>query len=231
MRIVHAALHGVDATRAEIDHALELGRNGIVEFSESYPAHVHDYLASRLDWHHFTGSGTRVDARGRHVAHDVSIMVHIGRPVLEHGSFKAASEVPASLKVAPDRWVVWTLLEIHGHRLLIVGVHPDAVPTPGTAREVEYVNEWNRVDSFVSAMRRSHGHDLRVLLLGDLNNRDAGEKDSPAEWLRTMHMSWESDGLDWIAWSKNMTVGPLTVIPPAQDGQDHPWLVADAYLA
>ena len=226
MRIVHAPLHGVSAKPRHLLKALRLGKGGVVGFSECYPKRLHYFLKLHPGWRMFCGDTNRIDARKRHVGWDVTLMVRRRHKVLSHGSFKAADEVKASLRVAPERWVVWVVILTPGGPLLVVGAHPHAVPTPGTARARGYAGEWDLIEALIER-KRKRWPGLRVVLLGDFNHRDNGGPLTPATSLRRLGMTWHSRGLDWIAWAGLKLAGGVLVISPHDDGQDHPWLVAD----
>lgn len=224
LRVVHAPLHGPSARREHLRHALRLGRGGVVAFSEAY--FVQKYLKHRPGWRRLTGTTDRVDARGRHVGWDVTLMVRRWRRVLDHGAFKAADEIPACLKIAPERWVVWAVLGPPLSPVLVVAAHPHAAPKPGTPRGAAYAREWELIEAFIDAKREEYP-ELRVVLPGDLNYGDHGGPLSPEHTFRRLGMSHHAVGLDWIAWSGLQLRAHVRIVPAPDNGQDHPWLVAD----
>lgn len=223
LRVVHAPLHGTTAKVSALRKALTLGKRGVVAFSEAYRPAVHAFLLAYPRWKAIYGDTDYVDARKRHVGWDVTLMVHRHHKILESGSFKMSNEVEAALKVAPERWAVWALLGPVETPMLVLAMHPNAVPEPGTARGREYVKSFVKVEAFIKSMEAKHPG-LAVTLLGDLNHRDDDSPLSPAAMLTRLGMKWRSVRLDWLA-RKNADQHNFQKI--TDNDQDHPWLLAD----
>ena len=229
-RVVHAPCHAPSLQRKHIRRALALGADSVA-FSESYWRQK--YLATRPRWRRFTGSSKKRDSYGRHrpVARDVTILVRRKHKIIDHGSFKAASQ-STPLKIAPERWIVWVIYRVGGHNgfpVLHVALHPHAAVQGawGTKRAAQYRREMRKLVALVRLQRIKHPG-LRVTVTGDLNYHPTGPVRpwSPKDVFAKLGLSYTANGLDWIAWSTDLdTVGAARAIPPRDNGQDHDWLV------
>lgn len=223
LRVVSAPLHGVTARLGALRKALKMAGRGVVVFSEAYPRRLHTFLLAYPRWKAIYADTDYVDDRRRHVGWDVTLMVHKRQELLDSGSFKVSDEVPASLKVAPERWAVWALIGPKDAAMLVLGMHPNAMPTPGSERARQYVKSFVKVEDFVRSMEDKYPG-LSVSLVGDLNHRDNDDALSPAGMLKRLGMRWRSVQVNWTAWKGARLHNFQTV---NDNGQDHPWLLAD----
>ena len=94
-------------------------------------------------------------------------------------------------------------------------------------RVAEYVAGMIVLETMIrNALRR----DDFVVVTGDLNYRVVKTgvwKFSPQGLFSRTKLKFVNRGLDYVAYSSNLEVDNLKVIPPVKGGHDHPWLIVD----
>lgn len=226
-KVLHAPLHGTSATPKEIKAALK--RPGVISaaFSEAYQ---HGSLLKRLvGWRCITGTSDQRDANGRAVRRDVAIMIKRWRKALSSGVRKAADE-STPLRIAPERWLAFSVDNFDGKPLAHISIHPHAVVRDqkdwDSDRGKKYRDAMRELYNTVLDLREKYGEDLDIVITGDLQYRqgDPARGWSPKDVFRALDMSWVAVGIDWIAFSENLTCVKTVVVPVEVNGQDHPWL-------
>lgn len=224
-KLLHAPLHGVDATRAEMQRALS--RPGVigVAFSEAY--RHGGYLGKRPLWRAVMGSGRKKDARGRLVERDVILAVRRYRRNLARG-IVFASPASTPLKIAPERYITWTIDNFQGRPLAMIGIHPNAAVRRNwrSDRAKAYRKSMQELHLLVGRLRAQYGHDLDIAILGDMNYPEVtdGREWTPRWTFNDLGLDWIDEGIDWVAYSSGLKVVSKRKIPTRVNGQDHPWL-------
>lgn len=226
-KVLHAPLHGATATKKELRAALK--RPGLVSvaFSEAYQ---HASFFKRLGgWRTTTGAKVPKDANGRSVRRDVAILVKRWRKPLESGVRKA-SEASTPLRIAPERWLAFTVDNLHGKPLAHISLHPHAVVREAddwaSDRGIKYRGAMNELRLVVEYLRGKYGADLDIVVTGDLQYRqtDPARKNSPKDVFRDLGLSWVATGIDWVAVSESLVIVNTVIVPTQVNGQDHPWI-------
>ena len=197
-------------------------------FTEAYH---HASTFNRLPgWRLITGSATRKDpATGRLVGRDVAILVRRWRKNLENGVLRA-SLASTPIRIAPERYIVWTVDEMHGRPLAHVSVHPNAVVSSqkdwDSDRGEKYRDAMGALYDTVVRLRKTYGKSLDVVVTGDLQYRrtDDDRPGSPRDIFRRLNLNWTVTGIDWMAHSDGLRLVDTVIIPPEVNGQDHPWI-------
>lgn len=228
-KVLHAPLHGVTATADDLAEALK--RKGVVSvaFSEAYPDRVSAYLRKRPFWRTTTG-GPRKDARGRAVERDVTILVRRYRKHLS-GGVRKASNASEPFKIAPERFLAWTVDNVQGKPLATIALHPHASVKDawGSPRAAEYRKAMRALVRLVRELRALYGADLDIVVLGDLNYPDIadGRTWAPRQVFKRLGLSFVNEGVDWVAYSKGLALVSKQIISRKANGQDHPWVEAE----
>lgn len=226
-KVLHAPLRGVSATPKQLKAAT--GRPGVVSvgFSEAYR---HGGSLKRLvGWRTTTGATTPKDANGRSVKRDVAILVRRWRKHLSSGVRKAAAE-STPLRIAPERWLVFTVDMLNGKPLAHISIHPHAVVRDAddwaSDRGKKYRDAMNELRTVVLELREEYGDDLDIVVTGDLQYRqtDPARVRSPKHIFRDLDLSWIAVGIDWMAYSEGLKLVDTVVVPTEVNGQDHPWI-------
>jgi len=224
-KVLHAPLHGSSATKSELLRAVRRAAVVRVAFSEAYK---HGPTLSRLlSWRAVIGPPTPKDSRGRLVTRDVILMIKRGSKHVDSGViFGSAASSP--LKIAPTRFITWSIDGVNGKPLAVIGLHPHAgVWTNWNSdRAVKYRRNMRRLEALVRLLRIRYGADLDIVVMGDLNypNVRDGRHRAPRQVFTRLGMSWVSNGVDWVAFSKTLRLVDSQIIPKGTNGQDHPWL-------
>lgn len=224
-KVLHAPLHGVSATNDQLRAALKRGARYVIftESSRQYP-----WLSRRPLWRLITG-GPKKDARGRANARDISILLRRWRHKhLEHGTIKA-SDASTPLKIAPARYLSYTVDVVDGKPLAVIGIHPNAAVKDAwrSDRAVKYRESMKCLARLVGRLREKYGKDLDIVIDGDLNHPDEHPRRewAPLYVARKLDLDYVNRGVDWILWSSGLKqVGEAVVIPERENGQDHPWI-------
>lgn len=222
-KVLHAPLHGASATRAEMGAALS--RPGVVSVAFSEAWRQSGWLSRRGAWRATTGDSKQKDERGRMTMREMVLLTRRWRQPIAHGVVKIC-EASTPLKIAPDRYMVWSVDKVHGKPLAVIGLHPHAAVMNAweSDRAAEYRRGMRRLRRLVRMLRRAYGDDLDIVIMGDLQYRDIddGRALAPRALLRDMGFSYVSKGIDWVAWSAGLQKVGATVI--RDNGQDHPWV-------
>lgn len=226
-KILHAPLHGNTATNAEMQAALR--RPGVVSvvFTEAY-RHA-PFLKSRARWRTTTG-GTRRNARGTMVARDIAILVKRWRKPLASG-IRLGSIESRPAKIAPARFVTFTVDMLHGKPLATIGLHPNAAVRNDwqSDRAKKYRDNMREFHALVLELREEYGDDLDIVVTGDLQYTSADEvRDwSPRDVFDRLDLRWVATGLDWVGFSEGLRLVDWDIIPASANGQDHAWIEAE----
>lgn len=124
---------------------------------------------------------------------------------------------------------VWTVINTHTNAA--VQNRTTGEPLPLRIRRVaEFVAGMIILEAMIRKAKKDSNY---VVLTGDLNYRvrQAGKpvwKFSPEDLFRRTKMDFFNQGLDYIAWSRNLEKkGPANVIDASEHGGDHPWIIVD----
>ena len=139
------------------------------------------------------------------------------------------SDASTPLKIAPARYLSYTVDRVDGQPLAVIGIHPNAAVKDhwNSDRAEEYRQSMRVLVKTVRYLRRKYGRTLDVIIVGDLNHPDepASREWAPVDVFLKLNMDSVNRGVDWIAWSAGLRkVGPATVISEDENGQDHPWI-------
>lgn len=223
-RVLHAPLHGASATKPEMRKALRR-RFARVGFSEAW--RQAGWLEGRLRWRAITGKVGNKDERGREVEREVVLMVRRGRKHLEHAVVKIA-EAARPLKIAPPRYMAYSVDLMHGEPLATIALHPHAAVRNDwdSVRAEEYRKSMRILIRTVRHLREKYGPELAIIIQGDLNypNVDDDVFMAPRAVFRRLRMDYVTEGLDWVVYSRNLQVVSKRIIGQAENGQDHPWI-------
>lgn len=226
-KVLHAPLRGVSATPAELKKALN--RPGVVSvaFSEAYKHTA--TLRRQTKWRTTTGAAKPKDANGRSVRRDVAILTRRWRKSLATGVRRASVE-SAPLRIAPERWLAFSVAMIQGKPLAHISVHPHAVVRSDTDwrsdRGEKYRDAMKELYRTVIELRAEHGEDLDIIITGDLQYRkgDPARAWSPKAVFDALDLEWVATGIDWMAHSSGLRRVKTVVVPTEVNGQDHPWI-------
>lgn len=229
-KVLHAPLHGVSSTDREVQRALD--RPGVVGVSFTESDRRYRFLMSRPRWRIVTGRGFR-DRRGRIVDRDITLAVRRYRKHVTHGTIKA-SEASTPIKIAPPRFISYSVDYVNGQMLAMIGFHPNAAVRNAwsTDRAEKYRESMEELEQLVIRLRRAYGKDLDIVILTDANYPDVKDDRywSPRNTFIRLGLSWYDRGIDWVAHSKGLKRVSVRVIPKGdnlaagQNGQDHPWI-------
>lgn len=128
-----------------------------------------------------------------------------------------------------DKGKVWTFINTHTNAA--VQNRNTGEPLPQTIKRVAgFVAGMVILEGIIRNAKRTGNY---VVLTGDLNYRVRPDgkpvwKFSPEDLFRRTKMDFVNQGLDYIAFSKNLKKdGPVNVIDASKHGGDHPWLILD----
>lgn len=217
MRVVIAPLHGPDATLSEAHRALNLGACS-VGYSEAY--HLIPYLRRRPWWRIAVGE-LGAHPRG---AGDVPVLVRRDHAVIERWAIQAC-DAAQPLELAPARWITGFAYE---HPLGVVehiNPHPNPYFAPRATLSLRKAYVEN-MDALEVRIRRSLNLGRLPVVGGDLNmSRVHGMPYAPRELFDRLGLRTWSQGVVWIAYPRSLVLTGMRVLE--DNGQDHPWLVAD----
>ena len=223
LRIMHAPLHGVTATRDQIRHALSYDPCS-VSFSEAYPLSIFPFLTTRRVYP--ATVGRRLDLRRMRGPHDTPILRRRHHTKVASFAYKAV-DASLPLKIAPERWNTGVAYkhpwDVVGH----ITAHPNAGVTGLDPRRVDRVAKY--VDQLVqleASIRRWQEREYLIVVTGDLNHAAGGESWAPEAMFRRLKLNTWRVGVDWIAWDKRLRLPENHRKIITDNGQDHPWLVA-----
>lgn len=224
-KILHAPLHGASATKAEVKAALN--RKGVVGVSLTEAYRLDGFLRRQTAWRAVMGNKTK-DARGRMVRRNDVLLTRRFRKHIDSGVVKVANESDP-LKIAPERWLAWSIDNVHGRPLLHVTLHPHAAVRDrwDSDRAREFRRSLHALQTFIRTMRSEHGADLDIVISADMNYPnvpDGNRHFTPRNVFDRLDLDFVVDGIDWVAYSKGLRVVDSTVIPKGSNGQDHPWI-------
>ena len=224
-KILHAPLHGVSATRNELKRAL---RRGAVTVGFSEGSHTHGWLRTLPGWRLTAGNPKNLDARGRQVETDVLLLTR--RSATQHitSDTVKVADAAAPLKIAPPRYLSYTVDIVDGKPLAVVGMHAHAVVRNSwkTERAEEFRKSMHELELVIRGLREEFGNDLDIVFIGDLNypNVTDGRYWVPARVFNRLRMKTFVRGVDYLAWSEGLERVDVEVIPREVNGQDHPWI-------
>lgn len=224
--VLHAPLHGASATKREIRRALRRKGNVSVAFSEAWRQSA--WLGRQSKWRMTTGGTRNKDSRGRQVERDVVLMTRRYRKKIASGTERVAN-ASKPLKIAPERHLSYSIDNVHGRPLAVIAMHPHAAVRNAwdSDRAREYRKSMRRLHRLVVTLRETHGADLDIVIMGDLQYPDLNGDNkvwTPRYLFERLGMSWASKGIDWVAWSSGLRVEDVKVISKDANGQDHPWI-------
>lgn len=228
--ILIAPLHGVSATQLEIDRAYNIrDEDGhdpdVVIFSEGSRPKMRGAWKNLHRHKHFTGPLMKRDARGRMPSWDVVIVVKKHFKTIVKWAQKAA-EAAEPLKIAPERWIIEWEGMIRTERLRVIGEHPHAAihPPMTSDREKEYIKQ---AELFRHRIHAALAQNTPTVAGGDLNyGKGTRYRWAPESIYNHFNMGFVMRDVTWVGWSKkHFSLKHFKVIPPAQNGQDHNWLL------
>lgn len=224
-KVLHAPLHGVSATYAQLRVALR--REGATRVAFSEASRQSSWLKRRTRWRATMGD-THKDPRGRMPARDAILMTRRkGHKNIESDSI-LISKASRPLKIAPERHLSYSVDEVDGELEAVIALHPNAAVKDAwdSDRAEKFRQSMEVLENLVIRLRRKYGADLDIIILGDLNYPDVDDKRywTPRAVFERLNLSWTSKHIDWVAWSKGLTLVKRTVIEKEENGQDHPWI-------
>ena len=175
-----------------------------------------------------TGGDHVVDERGRQVQRDVVLMTRkgIGRHI-EHGTRKV-SDASTPLKIAPERYMSWTVDILDGRALAVIGIHPHAAVKEAwqSDRAREFRRAMSHLEALVLTLREKYGANLDVVVMGDLNYPDVDDDRywTPGAVFERLGLGSVSRHIDWVAHSKGLRREGVEIVDKDENGQDHPWI-------
>jgi len=230
--VMHAACHGPSLTRAQVRKAGRLARQHGVQsigWTEAY----HRIGSLRLLLGFRLVIGPRAARKGRRGwAKDNPLSVRSSNVVLVSGAVQASPDL--NTRVGPARGITYAVYQDRktGLRVLHMAMHPDAnvEGQPASLRRVKaYSGVMQVLAARVKALQATYTPDVTVVT-GDLQWKSTHVAGQPA-WappvvaraLGLVHVHHESP-LDWVL--SDAPISQVRVIPEAENGQDHPWLIA-----
>jgi hypothetical protein len=221
--LLHAACHGPSLTWRRIRQACRRYGADSIGWTEAYRRNR--FMRTRLRFRMVVGKSTTDRRRG---AKDNPILVRRRHKIVASGAIKGC-DASTPRKIAPERWISWAAYEHPLGRILHVALHPNAMVAGAwdTDRAAKYREQMQALVALIESKKAKLAI-AHVAVTGDLNYRlsDPAHRDSPRWVFEQLGMSYRAEGLDWIAWSSELQVTQWRVIPPRENGQDHPWLLA-----
>lgn len=227
--VMLAACHGPSLTDAHVQHAVDLAnhhRLHAVDWTEAYERI--GYVSRRHLWDCIVGRSRTDRRRG---PKDNPILVSKRRTrILESDAFKACNAA-FPLRLAPERWVTWVVLETHtGALVLNIAIHPHPAVQNASrfSRRVRgHFRQMKKVERLVARKRREHGPDLHVTITGDVNSTDSWTaKYAPATVFTRLGLDAYWHGILAVAFDRRLQLLGVDEIHTDENGQDHPWLIA-----
>lgn len=221
--ILHAPNHAPDLGWPAIKLGISLDADSI-GMSEAYRR---TRLLSRLRGYRLTvGRGARDRRRG---AKDVPILTKAGHVSLGAGAVQI-SEAARPARLAPDRWLTFSLFDSPAGPIAHLNLHPDAGianAAPGVPRVREYAEAMKSLERYVRLFRLEG---FLVVVTGDLNFpaelHDHLPVYAPAKVFERLDLAVWSQHLDYVAYDRRLTLIKRGVIDKRQTMSDHPWLLA-----
>lgn len=184
------------------------------------------FLRLRPRYRVIVGEGGR-SVRG---FNDTPILTRKSLTSLGSGAFQVSEEVPASSRVAPDRWITVSCFRHRVGNVAHVNLHPNAA-VQGRDDEVPRVREYaesmaslDRLLTFLSA------EGFLPVVTGDVNYRPEpmGRRweHSPYEVFAKHKLAHQNEGLDVVAWTRELRLARKVVLHRDRTGSDHPGIVA-----
>ena len=223
LTILHAPNHAPDVAGATIRLATRTGADSI-GMSEAYRV---TRLLAHVDGYRVTyGKGARDRRRG---AKDVPILTKTTHASLGAGAVQI-SEAAKPVRLAPDRWLTFSLFASELGPVAHLNLHPNAgvAHAPATsARRREYAESMATLERYVRLFRLEG---FLVVVTGDLNYPANLHEDVPAwapsEVFRRLDLGVWSKHLDYIAFDQRLKLFGSGVMGRHETGSDHPWLLA-----
>lgn len=143
------------------------------------------------------------------------------------------SERAAPLKLAPDRWVTVSCFDHPVGQVAHVNLHPNAA-VMGRQEEVPRVREYaESMDTLDRLLGFLEEEGFLCVVTGDLNFRPEPRArrapHSPYEVFARHKLTFRNEGLDVIAWPRQLRAARARVLTKDRTGSDHPgllvWLV------
>lgn len=232
--VLVAPLHGVTATRRELRRArrgirnFEGHRPDVIMHTEGYRPKRRGFFSSLVLWKHFTGPWTKPDPRGRITSWSNVILTRKRYKTIWR-IVRRAANASIPLKIAPVRWLVEWDLKIRRHNYALFLDHPHAgikrhpKDEAGKDRLKEYKHH-----SVVrrGAIRSALSRKLSVIFGGDLNyGKGTAEEWMPESVFNDFKMRFKKTDVTWLAWSEDLVLVDIDIIPATVNGQDHGWLL------
>ena len=230
--VMHAACHAPTLTRAQVRKAGRLARQhkvGSIGWTEAY--HRIGALWLLLGFRLIIGPrAARKGKRGW--AKDNPISLRSRNVELASGAVQTSPDLGG--KVDPARGITWVVYEDRDTGLIVLhlAMHPDAAvegKSPTLGRVKAYAGTMQILAARVNALRDRWQPDVTVVT-GDLQWHSTHIAGQP-EWappvvaraLGLSHIHHEKP-LDWVI--SDAVISHVEVITEAENGQDHPWLIA-----
>lgn len=221
--ILHAPNHAPSTSGATIRTALRTKAHSI-GMTEAY--RVTRLLAAVEDYRLTVGRGGRDQRRG---AKDVPILT--ARSLVSYGAGAVQiSEAAKPARLAPDRWLTFSLFESPAGPIAHLNLHPNAAIV-GRDQAVPRVREY--AESMLSLERYARLFRLEgfmPVVTGDLNYpqqlHDELPRYAPREVFQRLDLTVWAQGIDYIAHSPHLKRAGSGVLGSHETGSDHPWLLA-----
>lgn len=223
LTILHAPCHGPSLDVRAIKFATSLGADSI-GWTEAYrrvPA-----LRRRVRYRTRVGNPNGVPRATIRGAHDVPIMVHRRRRLLDWYAVKAC-DPSTPIKIAPDRWITGVIYDHPIGTIEHIALHPNA-GVEGLTREVDRVDKYARtMERLASLGTRALNSGHHLIVSGDLNYR-AGHVApwTPDAVFSELDLDTWRVGIDWIAYSPHLRLRTQDEHGPTETRSDHPWMFA-----
>lgn len=158
----------------------------------------------------------------RRGALDTPIFAKKSLPNLGDLTLRISENVPASTRVAPDRWGTVTMYQHALGMVAHINVHLNAAvqgARPGMARVKEYAESIESLDRLLTWLKTEG---FLVVLSGDVNWRKDGPDapHSPYRLIEKHGMGCVNDGLDIVAFDGRLKAISKKLIPPSVTGSD-----------
>lgn len=230
MRIATANFYVGNTRVAEDAKALAALKPDVVGIQEGHSGNVAKIKATISQQYRVLVGGNSIEAQDTPVAvsrnHKVlkwwtrriskrSQKENIGMP-------RTATEV----RIKDEDAKTWAVINTHTNAA--VQNRETKQPLPKTIRRVaEFIAGMIVLEAMIRRAKKECNY---VVLTGDLNYRVVKTgiwKFSPQALFARTKMDFVVEGLDYIAFSRNLRVKNKRVIPPVKGGHDHPWILVD----
>jgi hypothetical protein len=225
--ILHAPNHAPSTTSGAMIRVATRTAADSIGFSEAY--RVMRMLGLVDGYRLHVGRGARDRRRG---AKDVPILTRFDHVSLGSGAVQISEAVEPS-RLAPDRWLTFSLFPSPAGRIAHLNLHPNARVagwTTSVPRVREYAEAMASLERYVRLFRLEG---FLPVVTGDLNHnsQEAPPRTplpvwAPAEVFRRLDLGYWRQGIDYVAHDQRLQLTSRQVIDRAVTGSDHPWLLA-----